>query len=174
RQHGSGPGHPQAPAGWLAGHEVAVLEIGHRPTPLPPSGIRGYALSLDSGGGSSPCAHPGWCSLAETDLPQGIGDDTISLGTLPEGETYARVVAVSGSGVTSPVASVVFRSDATLPRLLLQGVPADWSNGPVRLSVLAADDLSGMAGAGPTGPFAAIAVDGAAPALDFGDAVSTW
>ena len=168
------PAAPQAPAGWLAGHEIAVLEIGHPAAPLPPSGIRGYALSLDSGSGSFPCAHPGWCSLAETDLPQGIGDDTIALGTLPEGETYARVVAVSGSGVTSPVTSVVFRSDATLPRLSLQGVAPGWSNGPVRLTALAADELSGMAGAGPTGPFAAIAVDGAPPALGFGDSVSTW
>jgi hypothetical protein len=168
------PAVPQAPVGWLAGHEVAVLNIGHPAAPLPPSGIRGYALSLDSGGGSSPCAHPGWCSLAETDLPQGIGDDTVALGTLPEGETYARVVAVSGSGVTSPVASVVFRSDATLPRLSLQGVPPGWSDGPVRLTVLATDELSGMADAGSTGPFAAIAVDGAPPALSFGDSVSAW
>ena len=165
---------PQAPSGWLAGHEVAVLKIGHPGGTLPPSGIRGYALSLDTGGGSSPCLHVSWCSVAETDLPQGIGDDMISLGTLPEGETYARVVAVSGSGVASPVRSVVFRSDATLPRLSLQGAPPGWSSGPVRLTVLAADELSGMTAAGPTGPFAAVAVDGAPPALADGDSVSSW
>jgi hypothetical protein len=165
---------PQPPEGWLAGHQIAVLKIGHPAVPLPPSGIRGYAFSLDTGGGSSPCAHPGWCSVAETDLPQGIGDDTVALGTLAEGETYARVVAVSGSGVASPVASVVFRSDATLPRLTLQGLPAAWSSGPVRVAALAGDDLSGMAAAGPTGPFTAIAVDGGAPALAGGDSVSTW
>ena len=168
------PPAPQGPAGWLAGHEVAVLKIGHPSGALPASGIRGYALSLDPGGGSSPCLHPGWCSVAEIDLGQGIGDDTIALGTLPEGDTYARVVAVSGSGVASPVRSVVFRSDATLPRLSLQGAPAGWSNGPVRVTVLAADELSGMAAAGPTGPFAAVAVDGAPPALAEGDSVSTW
>lgn len=165
---------PQAPDGWLAGHETALLKINHPAGPLPLSGIRGYAISLDAGGGSSPCAHPARCSLAETDLPQGIGDDTITLGTLPEGETYARVVAVSGSGVTSPVNSVVFRSDATLPRLSLQGAPSDWSNGPVRLTALAGDELSGMVAAGPTGPFTAIAVDGAPPALADGGSVSTW
>lgn len=168
------PAAPQAPAGWLAGHEVAVLKIGHPAGPLPPSGIRGYAVSLDSGGGSSLCVHVSWCSLAETDLPQGIGDDEIALGTLAEGETFARVVAVSGSGVASPVAGVVFRSDATLPRLTLQGVPSGWSSGPVRATVLAADDLSGMAAAGPTGPFTAIAVDGAPPARADSDSVSTW
>jgi hypothetical protein len=168
------PPTPQAPAGWLAGHESAELKIGHPAGTLPLSGIRGYALSLDPGGGSYPCAHPAWCSVAETDLPRGIGDDAISLGTLPEGETYARVVAVSGSGVASPVASAVFKSDATLPRLSLQGAPPGWSNGPVRLTVLSADDLSGMALDGPTGPFTAIALDGAPPALAFGDSVSTW
>jgi hypothetical protein len=168
------PAAPQAPAGWLAGHETAALTIGHPAGALLPSGIRGYALSLDPGGGSFPCVHPGWCSLAETDLPQGIGDDTIALGTLPEGETYARVVAVSGSGVPSPVTTVVFRSDATLPRLSLQGVPPGWSSGPVRLTALAADELSGMAAAGPTGPFTAIAIDGAPPALAEGNSVSAW
>jgi hypothetical protein len=165
---------PQAPEGWLAGHEVAELKIGPPAGALPPSGIRGYALSLDGGGGGFPCVHTSWCSLAETDLPQGIGDDAVALGALPEGETYARIVAVSGSGVTSPVTSVVFRSDATLPRLSLLGVPPSWSNGPVRVTALAADELSGMAAAGPTGPYTAVAVDGAPPALADGDSVSTW
>lgn len=168
------PPTPQAPAGWLAGHETAQLEIGHPAGALPPSGIRGYAISLDSGSGSSPCAHPNWCSVAETDLPQGIADDSIALGTLPEGETYVRVVAVSGSGVTSSPTTAVFRSDATLPRLALQGAPPGWSSGPVRLTVLAGDELSGMNFGGPTGPFTAIAVDDAPPALSLGDSVSTW
>jgi hypothetical protein len=168
------PPAPRAPAGWLAGHEVAVLKIDPPSGALPPSGIHGYALSLDGGDGSSPCVHPSWCSLAETDLPQGIDDDTIALGTLPEGETHARVVAVSGSGVTSPVTSVVFRSDATLPRLSLLGVPPGWSSGPVRVTALAVDELSGMAAAGPTGPYTALAVDGAPPALAEGSSVSTW
>jgi hypothetical protein len=168
------PPTPQAPAGWLAGHEAAELKIGHPAGSPPLSGIRGYAISLDPGSGSYPCAHPAWCSVAETDLPRGIADDTIGLGTLPEGETYARVVTVSGSGVASPVAGAVLRSDATLPRLSLQGAPPSWSDGPVRLTALSADDLSGMALAGPTGPFTAIAVDGAPPALAFGDSVSTW
>ena len=168
------PAAPQAPAGWLAGHESAVLKIGHPAGSPPPSGIRGYAISLDSGGGSYPCAHPGWCSVAETDMPRGIDDDTIALGTLPEGDTYARVLAVSASGVTSSLTSVVFRSDATLPRLSLQGMPPGWSDGPVRVAAFAADELSGMAPAGPSGPFTAIAVDGAPPALTSGDSASAW
>jgi hypothetical protein len=167
------PPAPQAP-GWLAGHEVAVLQIGHPAGATPISGIRGYALSLDRGGGSYPCARPRWCSLAETDLPGGVADDTIALGTLPEGATYARVVAVSGAGVASPVASAVLKADATLPQLSLQGLPAGWSNGPVRVTVLARDDLSGMAASGPAGPFTAVAVDGRAPGLAEGSSISTW
>jgi len=168
------PAAPQRPDGWLAGHETALLRIGHPAGPLPPSGIRGYAVSLGAGDGSSPCAHPDWCSVAETDLPRGIGDDTIALGTLPEGETYVRVVAVSGSGMVSLPTTVVFRSDATLPRLSLHGVPPEWSDGPVRLAALAADELSGMAPGGASGPFTAIAVDGGPPALGFGGSVSAW
>ena len=168
------PALPEAPADWLSAHEIAVLKIGHPVGSPPISGVRGYALSLDGGDGSYPCARRGWCSVAETDLAQGVGDDTIPLGTLAEGSTYARVVAVSGSGVASPVATVVFRSDATLPRLSLQGAPVGWSSGPVRLTALARDDLSGMTAAGPTGPFTAIAVDGGSPALADGGSVSTW
>src|SRR4051812_12180693 len=78
------PAAPQPPEGWLAGREIALLKINHPTGPLPPSGIRGYAVSLDTGGGSPPPAPPGWCSAAETDLPQGIGGNTIALGTLPE------------------------------------------------------------------------------------------
>ena len=167
------PPTPQAP-GWLAGHEAAVLEIGHPSGATPISGIRGYALSLDRGDGSYPCARPRRCSLAETDLAGGVSDDTIALGTLPEGITYARVVAVSGAGVASPVASVPLKADATLPQLSLQGLPAGWSNGPVRVTVLARDELSGMAASGPAGPFTAVAVDGRVPGLAEGNSISTW
>lgn len=165
---------PVAPAGWLTSHDSATLQIGHPAAPLPLSGIRGYAVSLDEGSGGSPCARPGRCSVGETDLAGGIDDDAINLGPLPEGVTFARVVAVSGSGVASPVATALLRVDGSVPQLSLQGLPSGWSSGPVRLSVTATDPLSGMAAAGPNGPFAAIAVDGGAPALSLGDSVSTW
>ncbi|MGN6258238.1 MAG: hypothetical protein ACTHN3_10895 [Solirubrobacterales bacterium] len=165
---------PVDPASWSNTHEQVPLEIGHPPGPLPISGIRGYAISLDEGSGSSPCARPNWCSLAETDLPGGIDDDAIALGPLPEGETFARVVAVSGSGVASPVATALLRVDGTVPRLSLQGLPSGWSDGPVKLSVLATDALSGMAATGPSGPYAAISVDGGPSALSFGDTISKW
>lgn len=168
------PPAPVAPSPWLAGSAGARLAIGHPPAPLPVSGIRGYAVSLDRGSGAPPCAQPAWCSLAETDLAGGLEDDSFVLGTLPEGTSFARVVAVSGSGVASPVASVALRVDGTAPLISLQGLPSGWINGPVRLTATASDPLSGMAAAGPNGPFTAIAVDGGAPAQAAGDAVSTW
>jgi hypothetical protein len=168
------PPHPQAPARWLLGTEAARLEIGHPAAPLPISGIRGYAISLDRGGGSYPCSTPGHCEVGETDLGGEIGDDALSLGTLPEGTTYARVVAVSGAGVASPPRTAVFEVDATVPQVSLAGVPGGWSAGPVRLTAQASDPLSGMAASGPSGPFTAIAVDGGAPAVAAGDTATAW
>ena len=167
------PPEPVSPARWLLGTEPALLQIGHPAAPLPISGIHGYAVSLDRGGGSSPC-FSSTCTVAETDLSGGIEDDAVSLGTLPEGTTYARVVAVSGAGVASPLRTAVFKVDATLPRLSLTGVPSGWSAGPVKLTARASDSLSGMAAAGLTGPFTAIAVDGGAPTAAAGDEASAW
>jgi hypothetical protein len=165
---------PAAPPGWLAGGEAAELGIGHPPPPLPPSGISGYAISLDRGEPTHPCASPVVCDPAEIDLPGGIADDSISLGALPEGTTWARVVAVSGAGVPSAVASVALRVDASRPELALLGVPDGWARAPVRITAIAADRLSGMTAAGPLGPFTAIALDGGAPALDYGSSSSIW
>jgi hypothetical protein len=165
---------PQTPGRWLLGNEPAALNIGHPAGPLPLSGLRGYAISLDRGSGGGPCVDPSLCTPAETDLPGGIGDDSISFGTLPEGTTYARVAAVSGAGVPSPLRSAVFQVDATPPRLSLLGAPGGWSDGPVRVTALAQDALSGMTAAGATGPLTAISVDGGAPATAPGDIVATW
>ncbi len=168
------PPRPEAPDRWLLATEPAPLRIGHPATPLPISGLRGYAVSLDRGGGSYPCAVPGLCEAGETDLAGGIADDHLSLGTLPEGLTYARVVAVSGAGVASPPQTAVFRVDATLPQVSLAGAPSGWSSGPVKLAARASDSLSGMTAAGPTGPFTALAVDGGAPTIAAGDTASAW
>jgi hypothetical protein len=163
---------PHSPAGWIGADQPAVLNIGHPQGPLPPAGIRGYAYSLDDGGGSSPCLRPTLCTVAETDLAWGIGDDEAILGPLPEGTTMARVVAVSGSGVRSPVATAVFKVDATRPTVSLAGVPEGWAAGPVRVRASASDEDSGMAAAGPAGPVTGIAVDGGAPATALGDSTS--
>jgi hypothetical protein len=165
---------PRGPIRWLLGTEPATLEIGEPDGPLPLSGIRGYALSLDQGAGGSPCQSPTLCTVAETDVLGASGDRSVPLGTLPEGTNYVRVVVVSGAGVPSPLRSAVIKVDATSPRLTLTGAPSGWSSGPVKLTVLASDQVSGMAAAGPAGPFTAIAVDDGAPTRTPGDTASGW
>lgn len=160
------------PERWLRGDEVALLRIEAPAEPLPLSRLGGYAFSLDRGGGGHPCASPSPCTAAEIDLPAGA--EAVALGTLPEGTTFARVVSVSGAGVPSSLRTATFRVDATDPLLSLAGNPDGWSDGPVKVSAHAADALSGMSAAGPTGPLTAIAVDGGAPATALGDTATTW
>jgi hypothetical protein len=162
-----------APQRWLRGEEVAELELEAPSEPLPLSGLSGYAVSLDRGSDDHPCANPSLCTEAETDLAPGAAGGPVALGTLPQGTTYARVVAVSGAGVPSPLRTATFRVDATDPLLSLSGVPDGWSSGPVRVTAHATDSLSGMAAAGPTGPIAAISVDGGAPTTAPGETAST-
>jgi hypothetical protein len=164
---------PLAPSGWVAGSEQAVVRLTHPPGPYPISGIRGYAISVDRGEESFPCRTLPACTPAEIDLAGGIDDDTISLGTLPEGVSFVRAVAVSGAGVRSrQVASAPIYVDATSPRTELSGVPVGWAGGPVAITAGATDALSGMAAAGIDGPFTAIAVDGRTPSRSPGDSVS--
>ncbi len=161
----------QPPQGWLLATDSHELAIGEVSGPLPLSGLRGYAVSTDRDGSSSPCAHPGRCDIGEIDFPSDIG--SIPLGNLPEGVDFVRVVVVSGAGVASPIAVAELRVNGRPPFVSLRGLPAEWSDGPVELTALATDDLSGMTAAGPLGPFTAIAVDGAPAARAHGDAVST-
>jgi hypothetical protein len=164
---------PQPPPGWVLGVEAATLEIDPSPAPPPLSGIRGYAISVDRGGGSSPCASPTHCAAAEIDLASDEGG-SISLGTLPEGVNFVRAVAVSGAGVASAVESTAVRVDGSPPLVSLHGAPPGWSDGPVPVTAVAQDPLSGMVAAGPLGPFTAIAVDGDVAARSLGDEVTAW
>jgi hypothetical protein len=169
-----GPARPQASAGWFVG-DGAVLRIEPPVGPQPISGIRGYALSIDRGSVSAPCAGPDRCSLAETDVRAGPEAETISLGPLPEGLNVVRTVAVSGSGMRSAeTRSAIVRVDRTLPAVALGGAPRGWASGPVRLRADATDALSGMASNGAVGPYTAISIDGGVPRVEPGDsAVAT-
>jgi hypothetical protein len=163
----------QPPPTWVLGVEAATLEIDSSPASPPLSGIRGYAISVDRGGGSSPCASPTLCAAAEIDLAGDKGG-SISLGTLPEGVNFVRAVAVSGAGVASAIETTAVRVDGSPPLVSLQGAPARWSDGPVPVTAVAQDSLSGMVAAGPLGPFTAIAVDGDVAARSLGDGVTAW
>lgn len=168
-----GQAQPWLDAAWYRPDVPPVLRIAHPEAPLPISGIRGYAVSLRLNGAQPPCAAAERCTEAETDLPGGIGDDTMSLGLLPEGSYVASVVAVSNSGMSSAIASVPVGIDGTRPDLVLEGAGGGWSNGPVRVVARASDPLSGMLAAGPSGPRTTVAVDGGAPVVAQGDEVAT-
>jgi hypothetical protein len=168
-----GAAQPLAPAGWVAGSAAAVVRIEHPSGPQPISGIRGYAVSVDRGAGSAPCAGPDRCGPSETDLRGGVSADSLALGVLPEGVNVVRAVAVSGSGMRSAeTRSAIVRVDATRPQVTLTGVPRGWAAGPVRVSANATDSFSGMAPAGPSGPYTALAIDGAVPRVDPGDSTA--
>ncbi len=165
-----GPVRPLAPSGWVTGAEPTTLRIAHPAAPLPISGIRGYAATVESLDGAAPCSGSDRCSVAETDLQGGVDADVLSLGVLPEGVHTVHAVAVSGSGMRSAeVGSAIVRVDATLPSLSLEGTSGGWTNGPLRVTARARDQLSGMAAAGPGGPITAIGIDGAAPRVEPGD-----
>jgi hypothetical protein len=168
------PAAPEAPAGWVNGGKPVTIEIDHPAAPLPLSGIRGYAVSVDRGELAPPCAAIAWCSLEETDLSGGIEDDLLSLGVLPEGVNLVRVVAVSGSGVPSPVESAKVRVDATPPLTTLEDPPTGWSDKPLRVTAVATDALSGMDPLQGGDPFTAIAVDGDLAIRTGGDRTSAW
>jgi hypothetical protein len=169
-----GAAQPLAPAGWVAGNASALVRIEHPAGAPPVSGIYGYAVSVDRGAGSVPCAGPDRCRPGEADLRGGVDTDTVSLGVLPEGVNVVRAVAVSGSGMRSAESrSAIVRVDATLPTMTLDGAPSGWASGPVRLTARATDTMSGMAASGPSGPFTAIAVDGGVPRTEPGGTATT-
>jgi hypothetical protein len=168
---GARPGsiRPSAPTGWVPGGVPVTVRLEHPASPLPVSGIRGYAVSTGSGTGLPPCDGPDRCTEAETDL-RDPSADRVSLGPLPEGTSVIRAVAVSGSGMRSEeTGTALVHVDATAPTVTLSGAPQGWAREPVRVTATAADALSGMSPAGPTGPFTAIAVDGGVPTVHDGD-----
>jgi hypothetical protein len=162
-----------SPSGWILGARSVAVGIAAGSGPLPLSGVGGYAISVDRSSGGLPCAQPDRCFAPELDL-LGAEGGAIALGTLPEGVHFVHAAAVSGAGVPSQVATTAVRVDGSAPDLSLEGALTGWSTRPVLVTARAADSLSGMAAAGPLGPFTAIAVDGAAPARALGSAVSAW
>ena len=161
---------PLQPPGWIGRTAFPfTIHLRHPGGPAPVSGIRGYAVSADASPLGEPCAGA-ICTGAETDLQDGVEGDSIALGELPEGTQYVHAVAVSGAGVPSAsVGTVTLQVDKSDPVTTLTGVPEGWSRAPVALTAHAVDADSGMASAGPGGPFTSIRIDDCAPIADQGD-----
>jgi hypothetical protein len=150
---------------WVAPGTPIPIHLSHPAAPRPISAIQGYAVSIDQAAAGSPCSLTDRCAAGEIDLPAGIADDSTALPAPPEGISYLHATAVSGSGLRSTAtATRAIGVDGTPPEVRLSGAPAGWADGPVRLTALATDPLSGMAPDGPGGAVTAIGVD-AAPAL---------
>ncbi len=154
---------------WIGRTDLPYALRLSRPTgPEPVSGIRGYAIAIDR----DPCLAMDRCTEAETSLRGGREDDTLLLSNLPEGTSYAHVVAVSGAGMGSAsVGRTALRVDTTAPLTTLRGVTNGWTDRPVELTATASDAASGMIPAGATGPFTAIRIDGGAPIAASGGSV---
>jgi hypothetical protein len=161
-----GPVEPLLPPGWVGAETALLLRLTHPAAPLPASGIRGYAISVDSSPDASPCLAEDRCRDGETDLRGGIDGDSMRLQRLPEGTVHVNAVAVSGSGMRSTViGSVPVHVDATPPTVTLHGAPAGWVDRAVTVTAVATDARSGMAAAGASGPITAISIDGAVPTI---------
>jgi hypothetical protein len=157
---------------WVAAGGQVPIDIDRPAPPLPPSGVVGYATSLDDSAAATPCARAGLCAQAEVDLRGGVGDQHGVLPAPSEGVYYVHVAAVSSSGVTSQVATARVGVDGTPPTVALEGVPAGWAPGPVRVTAAASDPLSGMTPAGPGGPITALAVDGGPTQVEPGPTIT--
>jgi hypothetical protein len=165
---------PLPVSGWISRTGFPyMLRVGHPQGEPPLSGIRGYAVSIDSAPNSDPCAEATRCTDAETDLHGGADDDSLAIAGLPQGSSYVHVVAVSGSGMKSAIPGhAMLRVDTNDPATELTGVPSGWANQPVRLTATARDAGSGMSGAQDGEPFTAIRIDDGTPRIGTGSSVS--
>ncbi|MDX6609498.1 MAG: hypothetical protein QOF85_1423 [Solirubrobacterales bacterium] len=167
------PVEPLPQPGWIGRTAFPyTIRFSHPSGTQPLSGIRGYAVSIDSSPSGDPCPS-GTCSDAETDLRAGVGADRLSVGELPEGTNYVHAVAVSGSGMPSMITrTAALHVDKRDPETTIAGVADGWSKGPVTLTANASDTESGMAVDGPGDPFTAIRIGGGAPTVSAGASVT--
>jgi hypothetical protein len=165
---------PRIAGGWI-GHTAFPLAVRlEHPAGEPLSGIRGYAVAIDSAPGREPCAAADRCTEAETDLSGGAENDSFAIAGLPEGASHLSAAAVSGSGMRSTATGrTVLRVDKTPPTTHLAGAPAAWANEPVSLVATATDSRSGMQPEGDAPPpFTAIRIDDGAPVAAAGASAS--
>jgi hypothetical protein len=160
---------------WFGRTDFPVaIRLAHPAGGEPPSGLRGFAVSIDPAPGGEPCVAASLCTESETDL-HGAGNDSFPIAELPDGIWYLHAVAVSGAGIRSATTGrAILRVDKTSPAVSLSGLPASWSNRALTLIASASDGGSGMQpGAAGSVPFTAIRIDGGRPISAAGDSVST-
>ena len=121
---------------------------GPRASEIPPSGIAGYRVAVNTDQNHDPCggaADPRVCAAPLTEI--GIDSNSRMLGSedLAEGINWVHVVAVSGSGMrATEVGRTALKVDLTDPDTELIGAQSGWRNHAVDLEVRAEDELSGM------------------------------
>ena len=143
---------PEKANGWLSRSQVGggFVQAWQRPRDqdLPPSGIAGYRVAVNTDQSHDPCggsSDPRVCAAPLTEI--GIDNNSRMLGSedLVEGINWVHVVAVSGSGMrATEVGRTPLKVDLTDPDTELIGAQAGWRNHAVDLEVRADDELSGM------------------------------
>lgn len=117
-------------------------------TQLGPSGLKGYAVSIDREPNTDPCLadNQAGCSAAEITHGGGIDDTSEVLEDRPNGSGYyIHVATVTGAGIeTNQVNATLLPVDKVDPTSRIDGVPEGWVNRDVALHVVATDSLSGM------------------------------
>ncbi len=166
---------PQSVPTWIGRSAFPLrVRLSHPAGPSPISGIRGYAVAINTEPSGAPCTAADRCSDAETTLRGGVENDEVTIAALPEGTCYLHAVAVSGSGMKSAKSGrAMLRVDITDPITQLAGVPAGWTNRTVPVTASATDAGSGMSlGGDGAPPFTAIRIDGRAPAIARGRSIT--
>ena len=118
----------------------------HPAGPQPVSGIRGYAVSVDRGAGSAPCAGPTAAPTPRPTCAAASATTRSRSATLPEGVTYVharrrlRLGDAVGRGRRSDRAARRHDRPGDEPR---RSCPAAGRTGPVALTATATDALLG-------------------------------
>ena len=135
---------PAPASGWISRDELPISQEIEKAQAGGPSGISGYALSVSESGPTQPCDTV-VCLAPEITLNGGADERTGSIGGLAEGDHWISAAAVSGAKRSSlEPGTTVVQVDRTAPATSIFGVPTEWVNHPVTVTVQATDSLSGM------------------------------
>jgi len=135
---------PVAPSGWISRDELPIQQEIEKAEAGGPSGVSGYAMAVSDEGPTQPCS-TGICLAPEITLAGGSEQRTGSVDGLAEGDHWISAAAVSGAHRSSlEPGSTMVEVDRTPPSSSISGVPNEWVNHPVTVTVAASDQLSGM------------------------------